>query len=76
MNTDMILTLSALVTAYVGVAKTMGMEIKWSSLLALAIAAILVLVPDYIRDKIIMISMIALSATGAYTLSKSKSSKS
>lgn len=65
-----ILTLAALVAAYVGVAKLLGMAAKYSSILALVIAAILVLVPEQAREKIVLISTIALTATGAYEYGK------
>lgn len=65
-----ILTLAALVAAYVGVAKLLGMPAKYSSLLALGIAAVIVLVPDGFREKIVIISTIALTATGAYEYGK------
>ncbi|MFH5187094.1 hypothetical protein ACHHV8_33430 [Paenibacillus sp. TAB 01] len=71
METDM-LSLAALITAFVGVAKSLGMSTKFSSLLALAIAAVLVLVPTEIQSKIVAISTIGLTATGAYQLSKNK----
>lgn len=69
-----ILTLAALVAAYVGVAKLLGMPVKYSSILALVIAAIFVLVPDVWREKIIIISTIGLTATGAYEYAKNTKS--
>lgn len=69
MQTD-ILTLAALVAAFVGVAKLLGMPVKYSSILALGIAAVFVLVPDVVREKIILISTIGLTATGAYEYAK------
>lgn len=65
-----ILTQAALVAAYVGVAKLMGMPAKWSSILALGIAAVFVLVPEPVSDKIVLISTIGLTATGAYEYAK------
>lgn len=70
-NTD-ILTLAALVTAYVGVAKLFNMPAKYSSLLSIAIAAVFVLVPDSVRQAIITISTVGLTASGAYQYSKNK----
>jgi hypothetical protein len=67
-----ILTLAALVAAYVGVAKLLGMPVKYSSILALLIAAVFVLVPDVIRDKIVTISTVGLTAAGTYQYAKNK----
>lgn len=69
MDTD-ILTMAALVAAYVGVAKLLGMPPKYSSLLALGVAAVIVLVPEGVQEKIVLISTIGLTATGAYEYAK------
>ena len=67
-----ILTLAALVAAYVGVAKGFGLPTKYSSLLALATAAVFVLVPDQVQQTIITISIIGLTASGAYNYTKNR----
>lgn len=67
-----ILTLAALVASFVGVAKLLGMPVRFSSILALGIAAVLVLVPSAVREQIVTISTIGLTATGAYQYAKSK----
>lgn len=67
-----ILTLAALVTAYVGVAKGFGLKDKWINIAAVLIAAVFVLVPDWVQVKMILISIIGLSATGAYQFAKNK----
>ncbi|MEI7027169.1 hypothetical protein [Paenibacillus sp. y28] len=69
-----ILTLAALVAAFVGVAKLLGMPVKYSSILALALAAVLVLVPNDVQAEIITISTVGLTATGAYQYAKTKQS--
>lgn len=67
-----ILSLAALVAAFVGVAKAYGVNPKHSSVIALAVAAVIVLVPAEVRDKIILISTIGLTASGAYSYVKNK----
>ncbi|OKP95374.1 hypothetical protein A3849_26175 [Paenibacillus sp. P46E] len=66
------LALATLVAAYVGVAKGFGLKVKWTNLAAVGIAAVFVLVPDALRQKIIEISVVGLSATGTYQLAKKK----
>ncbi|MFD1957340.1 hypothetical protein ACFSL6_25030 [Paenibacillus thailandensis] len=70
--TNDILTLAALVAAYVGVAKGFGLSDKWTHLIAIAIASVFVMVPDYIQSKIILISVIGLTASGAYHYTKKR----
>ncbi|MFC5468400.1 hypothetical protein ACFPPD_06685 [Cohnella suwonensis] len=67
-----ILTLAALVAAFVGVAKAYGVKAKHSSAIALAVATVIVLVPAEVRDKIILISTIGLTASGAYSYVKKR----
>jgi len=67
-----ILTLAALVAAFVGVAKGYGVPAKHSSVIALIVAAVIVLVPAEVRDKIILISTIGLTASGAYSYVKNR----
>lgn len=61
-----VLQLAALVSAYVGIAKKWGVSDQYAPLVALGIASVFVLVPPYIFEKILMISVIGLTATGAY----------
>lgn len=67
-----ILTLAALVAAFVGVAKAYGIKPKHSSLIAIGVAALIVLVPGVVREKIILISTIGLTASGAYSYTKNR----
>lgn len=73
---DQILQLAALVAAYVGVVKGFGLTDKWTHLVALAIASIFVLVPDVVRDQISMISLVGLTASGAYQYVKKRDGES
>jgi predicted metal-binding membrane protein len=70
--TNDILTLAALVAAYVGVVKGFGINPKYSPLVALLIAAVFVSVPEVIQAKLILISVIGLSAAGVYSYAKNK----
>ena len=70
-----ILTLAALVAAYVGVAKAYGVKSKHSSAIALAVAAVFVLVPDVVQQKIIEISVVGLTASGAYSHIKNREAR-
>jgi choline-glycine betaine transporter len=74
MNQD-ILTLAALVAAFVGVAKGYGLPAKHNSLLAIVVAAVFVLVPDQVRIAIITIATVGLTASGAYSYTKRKEGK-
>lgn len=67
-----ILTLAALVAAFVGVTKAYGVPSKHSSLIAIVVAAIFVLVPPAVQEKIIVISTIGLTASGAYSYVKNR----
>lgn len=70
--TNDILTLAALVAAYVGVTKYFGLPEKYTHLVALAVAAIFVLVPEVVQAKITLISVIGLTASGAYQYVKKR----
>lgn len=70
--TNDILTLAALVAAYVGVAKGFGLADKYTHLVALIVSAIFVLVPDAVQAKITLISVIGLTASGAYQYVKKR----
>lgn len=71
-----ILELAALVAAFVGVLKGLGLKDKWAPLAATAMAAVFVLVPDGIQEKIALISVIGLTASGAYQYVKKRESGS
>lgn len=68
-----ILSLAALVAAYVGVARGFGLQDKWTHLTALIVAAVFVLVPVWIQDNLILISVVGLTASGAYQYTKKRS---
>ncbi|MMZ67641.1 hypothetical protein D1872_302440 [compost metagenome] len=67
-----ILTLAALVAAYVGVARSFALPDRWVHIAALLIAAVFVFVPEWLRMSLVQISVIGLSATGAYQFAKKK----
>ncbi|TVX91915.1 MULTISPECIES: hypothetical protein [Paenibacillus] len=67
-----IMALAALVAAYVGVARGFGLKDKWTHVAAVFVAAVFILVPESIQQKLILISVVGLSATGAYQFSKKK----
>jgi predicted metal-binding membrane protein len=72
METD-ILTLSALVAAYVGVFKGFNLlPTKYMPLVALGVAAVFVLVPAILQGKIVLISTVGLTAAGVYNMAKNK----
>lgn len=73
MTNEMIITVSAIVAAYVGVFK--GFELvptKYLPLIALLVAAIFVLSPVAFQGQIITISTIGLTASGVYGMTKNK----
>lgn len=68
-----ILTLAAIVAAYVSVFK--GFKLvpnKYLPVVSLAIAAVFVLIPEEAQSKLIIISTIGLSAAGVYELARGK----
>ena len=67
-----ILSLAAVVAAYVGVVKAYGVDSKHSHVIALAIAAVFVLVPEFIQQKLLLISVVGLTASGAYQYVKKR----
>jgi predicted metal-binding membrane protein len=67
-----ILTLAALVASYVGVAKGFGLTDKFTHLVALLVAAVFVLVPDSVQSAIITVSVVGLTASGAYHYTKKR----
>jgi predicted metal-binding membrane protein len=73
--TQDILTLAALVAAYVGVAKGFGLPAKWTHLVAIGVAAVFVLLPDAAQEKLALISVVGLTASGAYNYVKQPTKK-
>lgn len=67
-----ILSLAAVVAAYVGVVKGYGINPKHSHVIALAIAALFVLVPGWIQQKLLLVSVVGLTASGAYQYVKKR----
>ncbi|MGF9711608.1 hypothetical protein [Paenibacillus naphthalenovorans] len=74
-----ILTLAALVAAYVGVSKSVAAGTRAETLVnriapisSLLIAAAFVLAPETLQAKMTLISTIGLAAAGAYSLTKNK----
>jgi predicted metal-binding membrane protein len=64
--TEDILQLSALVAAYVSVIRAYGLSDKHAPLGALLVAAIFVLVPSVVQEKLTLISVVGLTAAGVY----------
>ncbi|MNI97378.1 hypothetical protein D3C73_1560170 [compost metagenome] len=73
--TQDILTLAALVAAYVGVVKGFGLPRKWTHLVAIAVAAVFVLLSDVAQEKLALISVVGLTASGAYNYTKTSVKK-
>lgn len=73
--TTEILSLAAIVTAYVGVAKAYGMAAKHNHVLALLVAALFVLTPEPVKTWLTTISLVGLTASGAYKWAEGKKSE-
>jgi predicted metal-binding membrane protein len=73
MDNEMIITVSAIVASYVTVFKSFNLvDNKFLPLVALVIAAIFVLVPREVYEKLVLISTIGLGAAGVYQMTKRK----
>ncbi|RAV12213.1 hypothetical protein DQG23_35165 [Paenibacillus contaminans] len=72
--TSEILTLAAIVASFVGILKVYGVPSKHNHLFALIVAAIFILVPERVQQTLIMISLVGLTASGAYHYSKTPKS--
>ncbi|QGQ96162.1 hypothetical protein EHS13_15400 [Paenibacillus psychroresistens] len=71
MNNEMIITISAIVASYVTVFKSFNLvDTKFLPLVALMIAAVFVLVPNVVYEKLVLISTIGLGAAGVYQMTK------
>jgi predicted metal-binding membrane protein len=74
MDNEMIITVSAIVASYVTVFKSFNLvDNKFLPLVALVIAALFVLVPRDVYEKLVLISTIGLGAAGVYQMTKRKS---
>jgi predicted metal-binding membrane protein len=73
MDNEMVITISAIVAAYVTVFKSFNLvDSKFLPLVSLAIAALFVLVPREVYDRMVLISTIGLGAAGVYHMTKRK----
>lgn len=72
MNEDQVLQLAALVAAYVGVGRAFGLSERWTHPTALLVASAFVLVPSVVQDKLTLISIVGLTASGAYQFVKKR----
>lgn len=70
-----IASLAVIVAAYVGIAKTIGLNAKYSPILALILSAIFVLIPSELQAKMVDVSVVALMASGAYSQIKKDDNK-
>lgn len=70
MNETEILQIAVLVAAYISVAKGFGLTERWTHVASLFVAAIFVLVPNSIKEAMTLISIIGLTASGAYNYVK------
>jgi Sec-independent protein secretion pathway component TatC len=70
--TDEILQIAAVVAALVGILKAYNVDSKHNHIAALVIAAVFVLVPQSIQDIMLKISLIGLTASGAYHYTKKR----
>jgi len=68
--TSEILMLAAVVTSFVGIFKAYGIPSKHNHVICLVIAAIFVVVPDSIQQTLLTISLVGLTASGAYQYAK------
>lgn len=73
MTNEMIITVSAIVAAYVTVFKSFKLiDNRFLPLVSLAIAATFVLSPEYMYSKLVLISTIGLGAAGVYHMTSNK----
>ena len=68
-----VLQIAALVAAYVGVIKGLGLPDRFAPLAALLVSSVFVFAPDAVQDKIALVSIIGLTASGAYQYVKKQS---
>lgn len=64
--TSEVLQLAAVVAAVVGILKGYKVAPKHNHVIALGVAAVFVLVPSGVQEKMILISVVGLTASGAY----------
>lgn len=73
MNNEMIITVSAIVASYITVFKAFKLvDNRFLPLISLGIAALFVLVPIEVYEKLVVISTIGLGAAGVYQMTKRK----
>jgi predicted metal-binding membrane protein len=73
LTNEMIITVSAIVAAYVTVFKAFKLvDNRFLPIISLAIATVFVLVPKPVYDNLILISTIGLGAAGVYQMTKNK----
>jgi len=70
-----IATLGTIVAALVGVAKGLGLPVKFAPVVAMGLAAVFVFLPEVVRQGVMMTAVIGLIATGAYSYVKPKDEK-
>lgn len=70
--TSDVLQLAAVVAAVVGILKGYNIDPKHNHVIALFVAAVFVLVPTVVQEKMILIAVVGLTASGAYHYTKSK----
>lgn len=69
-----VLQIAALVAAYVGVIKGLGLPDRFAPLAALAVASMFVFAPEAVQEKVALVSIIGLTASGAYQYVKTQGS--
>lgn len=74
-----VVTLAAIVAAYVGVTKSLAVGTKYEALAnriapvsSLVFAALFLLTPTDVQSKLTMISTVGLTAAGAYSMTRNK----
>jgi len=73
MDNEMVITVSAIVASYVTVFRAFKLvDNRFLPIIALSIAAVFVLVPREVYEKLVLISMIGLGAAGVYQMTKKK----
>ncbi|MDF2650890.1 MAG: hypothetical protein K0Q73_6695 [Paenibacillus sp.] len=72
--TNDILMLAAVVASYVGILKAYGVPSKHNHLFSLIIATAFILVPEKVQQTLVTISLVGLTASGAYHYSKGQKS--
>lgn len=75
-SNEMIMTVAGIVMAYVGVFRKLDiLKTKYLPFIALALGIYFVLIPSVWYTKSVTISIIALTASGVYSMTKNKDGK-